>query len=222
MSAIQLPRLPRRLATHTELVLDDGRACDGIEVDATDPGETADMGSTIADDVELVESCFRAVRFTGSNLRRLVVRDCRFERCELSGVVFDDSALTRVEFVDCRMSGAVFGESRLRHVTFRGSRMDTASFRMATVTPVAFRDCQLPAADFYGADLTGAELSDCDLTGAGFGHARLAGARLHGSDLTDVSGGEAFRSVEIDDSQLVPMALVVFGGLDIRLTERER
>lgn len=222
MTPLHRPRVPQQLTPHREFFLDDGRGWDAIAVDCSgdEEGDLADVTGAVADEVELVESTFRAVRFTGSNLRRLTVRDCRFERCELSGVVFDDAAFTRVEFADCRLSGAVFAESRLRHVRFDGCRLDSVNLRMAAATPVAFHGCQLPAADFYGADLAGSELLDCDLTGAGFSHARLAGCRLHGSDLTDLAGGDAFRSIEIDDAQLVPMALAVFGGLDIRVTER--
>jgi len=223
MAAIHRPRIPEHLERCRELVLDDGRSWDSVAVDAADDDSgdcVADVAGAIADDVDLTESTFRAVRFTGASLRRFTARDCRFERCELSGVVFDDSALTRVEFADCRLSGAVFAESRLRSVRFDDCRLDTVNLRMATATPVAFHGCQLPAADFYGADLSGAELIDCDLSGAAFAQCRLAGARLHGSDLSDVSGGEAFRAVEIDQSQLVPLALAVFGCLDVRITER--
>lgn len=219
MAALHRPRRPARLESRRHLDLDHGTVLDGVEIDG-EGDDLVDASCLDLEDVELVESVFRAVRFTGSTFERWTVTDCRFERCDLSGLVGEEAVLSRVEFVDCRMSGAVLATARLRHVRFEGCRLDAINLRMASATPVALHGCQLPEADLYGADLTGAELLDCDLRRVDVSQATLTGARLHGSDLTDLTGGEALRGVEIDAGQVPVVALALLAPFGIRVTER--
>ena len=211
--AFHAPRIPSALEAANDPTLADGT----VWVAATLGG---DWSGVHAEDVELVRSQATSLRLTGTHVVRPRISDCRFERCEMSGAVFEEAALERVEFVDCRMSGAMFPDARLRHVRFIACRMDAAAFRMAVAPDVRFESCQLPGADLYAADLAGCTFVDCDLTGADLSQARLSGARLHGSDLTDVTGSGALRDVEIDASQLVPVALAIFESVGIRITDR--
>lgn len=180
-------------------------------------------GESIGDaivDVEFSECVMRSLRLTGGRFVRPRLRDCRFEHCELSGVVFDDAVFERVEFVDCRLSGAVLSDGRLRHVRFLRCRMDGVVLRMASTVQLSIEECQLPAADLYGTDLRNATILDSDLSGADISNARLSGARLHGSDLADAVGGAALRDVQIDAGQVVPVAMLVLEGLGISITDR--
>ena len=79
---------------------------------------------------------------------------------------------------------------------------------------------QIPGADLYAADVAGSSFIDCDMSGADLSQAKLTGARLHGSDLADVVGGAALRDLEIDGTQIMPLAFAIFDGLGIRVTER--
>ena len=182
---------------------------------------TGDVAGDSAELLEIDASAAMSLRMTGVQLVKPRITDCRFERCELSGVVFEQASLERVEFVDCRLSGAVWSDVRMRHVRFRSCRMDGTVLRMAVGSMVRFESCQLDAADLYGAELPGIDVIDCSLAGADFSHARIAGASLHGSDLTDLTGAAAFRDVSIDAGQVVPMALLVFDELGISITDRD-
>lgn len=210
------PFLPPRLATQlTDAV--DPELADDLAWHARALSGSA--SGTTADDIEIMRSHATSLRLTGMHLVRPRITDSRFERCELSGAVVDEAVLERVEFVDCRMSGAMFPDVRLRHVRFVGCRLDATAFRMAVASHVRFESCQLQGADLYAADLSGSVFADCDLSGADLSQARLTGARLHGSDVTDIVGSAALRDVEIDSGQIVPIALAVFDGLGIRITE---
>jgi uncharacterized protein YjbI with pentapeptide repeats len=207
------PRIPRDLNEATDPSLTDGGAWEATSF-------SGDCSGAHVDDIELVGCVATSLRLTGSQFVRPRITDCRFERCELSGVVVEEAVLERVEFVDCRMSGAMFPEARLRHVRFAACRMDGAAFRMAVAPHTRFDSCQLPGADLYAADLAASAFIDCDLSGADMSQAKLAGARLHGSDLTDVAGSAALRDLDIDGSQVVPLALAIFDSIGIRVTER--
>ena len=118
------------------------------------------------------------------------------------------------------MSGAMFPEVRLRHVRFVGCRMDAVVFRMAVASTARFESCQSVRRRPVRVRLRRSVFTDCDLTGADVSQATLAGAKLHGSDLADIVGSAALRDVEIDPSQVVAVALAVFDGIGIRVTER--
>lgn len=168
-------------------------------------------------EIEITSSTVTSVRLTGVHLVRPRISDSRFERCELSGAIFEEAVLERVEFVDCRLSGAILSDAKLRHVRFRDCRLDGALMRMVAGSPLVMERCQLASLDLYGADLRGAEIIECDLTGADLSQANLAGAHLYRSDLTDITGGASLRNVAIDSSQIIPIALVVFEQLGITI-----
>jgi uncharacterized protein YjbI with pentapeptide repeats len=211
--AFHAPRIPSALEPVDNPTLADGTSWEAASL-------SGDWSGVHAEDTEIVRSEATSLRLTGTHVVRPRISDCRFERCELSGAVFEEAALERVEFVDCRMSGALFPEARLRHVRFVGCRMDSVGLRMVVAPNVRFESCQLPGADLYAADLGGSAFIDCDLTGADVSQATLAGAKLHGSDLADVVGSAALRDVEIDPTQVVAVALAVFDSIGIRVTER--
>ena len=48
----------------------------------------------------------------------------------------------------------------------------------------------------------------------------MTGARLHGFDLADLVGSAALQDLEIDGTQVVPLALATFDSIGIRITER--
>ncbi|MAT04729.1 MAG: hypothetical protein CL424_06775 [Acidimicrobiaceae bacterium] len=208
------PQIPSQLDVVIDPILDDSSEWERCELSGELVGE-------VTDGVELSECRIKSLRMTGAHLVRSRVRDCRFEQCELSGAIFEAAAFERVEFVDCRLSGAVLSDDRLRHVRFHRCRMDGIVLRMASTIELVIQDCQLPAADLYGSDLSGSTIVDSDLSGADISNAQLSGAKLHGTDLADVvGGGAALRDVQIDAGQVVPVALLVFEGLGISITER--
>lgn len=201
---------------------------DPVEADADDMVDesewssvelTGDLAEIAAADVSIFESRLVAVDLLGARLDRLHLTDVVVTGAELSGAVLEGAVLTRVEVHDSRMLGLVASRAVLRDVRFVGCRLDGAQFRMATAERVHFEGCELRSADFYGATFEQARVERCDLTGAEFSQARFGGARLQGSTLDGLQGAASLRGVHIDSTQLVPMALGVFGSLDITVDD---
>ncbi len=110
----------------------------------------------------------------------------------------------------------------MQDVTFSQVRLDNVNFRMSTGERVLFDHVNLAEGDFYSANLTSTRFFDCDLTGADVAKANFAGCRFHGSTLFELKGSEYLRNVVIDSSQVLPLAIGVFAGLNIRVEdERE-
>lgn len=170
--------------------------------------------------VQVLGSEFRNTRLTGIDLPELTLRDCRLHGSEMSGALFENASLIRVEFVDCRVSGAVLASARLRDVRFTNCRLDEALFRMASLERVEFDRCHLVGGDFYDTELKHVSFLDCDLNGVDYSQARMDQTRFHGSDLLNIRGGTALRGSIIESSQIMAMAFGVFEALGITVDDK--
>jgi uncharacterized protein YjbI with pentapeptide repeats len=159
------------------------------------------------------------LQLIGAQLPRLTLTDVLVERADLSGADFDESTFNRVAFHECRLSGAILARCTFRDVRFVGCRMDGVNGRLARAEWLAFEDTDLCDADFYGAELDGTRFFDSDLTRAELSAAHLVGARLHGSTLIDVKGAASLAGAVIQSSQVLPLAVGVFGALGIQIDE---
>ena len=117
------------------------------------------------------------------------------------------------------MSGARIPRTQMRDVIFSEARLDHVNFRMSTGERVFFDHVNLVRGDFYSAHLTSTRFFDCNLTGADVAKAKFPGSRFHGSILLEVTGGEYLRNVVIDSSQVLPLAIGLFAGLNIRVED---
>ncbi len=166
-----------------------------------------------------IEACtFAGVNLSQGKLRRGLIRDVRFERCDLANLRALDSSLTRVEFLASRMTGLNLHDD-LRDVRFDGCRIDLSAFRMSKFADVLFTGCRMAQADFTEADLRGARFEDCDLTGAQFSGARMTGTRFARCDLTEVSGVTSMRGAVVTSADAVTLAYILAGALGITIED---
>jgi uncharacterized protein YjbI with pentapeptide repeats len=179
-------------------------------------GEYSDahLEGLVIEDSHIVRSSF-----TAADLSRLRLVDVLVEGSDFSGANLEEASLTRVAFRDCRMSGVRIPRAQMRDVTFSEVRLDDGNFRMTTGERVVFDHVNLVRGDFYSAHLRSTCFFDCDLSCADVAKARLPGSRLHGSNLMELKGAEFLRDVVIDGSQVLPLAIRVFAGLNIRVEE---
>ncbi|MEO1058750.1 MAG: pentapeptide repeat-containing protein [Actinomycetota bacterium] len=212
MQVVQ-PRINDSLEEIIDPSFVDGEIWDGYAMH----GEGA---ADAAVNVKILGSNLRDMRLTGVGLPGLKMRDCRIERCEISGGIFDNAQFARVEFVSCRLSGVVIANAQLRNTRFADCRLESAQFRMTNIERCEFVECQIPSSDFYEAELDTVSFLDCDLSSADFSQARMDTVRLHGSEITDIRGGAALSGSIIDSSQITSMALVTFDTLGIRVDDR--
>jgi uncharacterized protein YjbI with pentapeptide repeats len=158
-------------------------------------------------------------RFVGTDLDRVRVRDTLFESCDLSGARLAEAAFIRVEFRNCKMSAIDLAAGRLSDVLFYEAKLDYANFAMITGDHVQFDRSALQASTFYAAAVTHAQFLDCDLTGAEFSTSELARVHLHGSTLEGLQGALHLHNAIIDSTQVLPLALGVFGALGIEIND---
>jgi uncharacterized protein YjbI with pentapeptide repeats len=195
----------------------------GYLADEDELTEATLSGEIVADDgIELVTltGCrLEGVMLTGRRLRRWRLIDCLIVDSDLSGAVFDECSMTRVEVRDCRLSGFQGASARYADVGFVGCRMDGANFRMTRWERSGFERCDLSDADFGNSQLQGIQLLGCDLTGVDLSKCDLTGASLRGSTLERLRGAESLRGVTISSEQIVPVGLAVFGALKITIDD---
>jgi uncharacterized protein YjbI with pentapeptide repeats len=185
-------------------------------------GVTADGSTSVnasASESEVVGSRLRSVRFTGAELDRSRLVDVILEDCELSGVTVEEAVLVRVEFVRCRMSGLIGAGLKAQDVRFVDCKMDAANFRMATWERCEWVDTDAHEADFYAGTVAGCAFRRCDLRGVELSKADCARLVLNGSVLDGIRGADALRGCVIGSDQIVPLALALFGVLDIRVDD---
>jgi uncharacterized protein YjbI with pentapeptide repeats len=167
-----------------------------------------------------IDACrYASVNLSQVKLRRGLVRDAIFERCDLANLRALDSSFTRVAVSSCRMTGLSLLDNDLRDITFTGCRVDMSSFRASKFDDVVFTDCRMEQADFADADLRGARFVGCTLTGAQFSGARMAGTRLARCELTGISGVPSMRGATITSSDAVALAFIFAGALGITIED---
>lgn len=115
----------------------------------------------------MLESVLRSSDLANSDWTGSSFRDCRIERCRLTGWGASQCTFEHVCFFDCRLDMAVFMES--------------------TFHKVVFDRCIFTEASFDTADLRNAQFKDCDLRSAVFARAKMGGADLRGSSLAGIT-----------------------------------
>ena len=167
-----------------------------------------------------IEACrYGNVNLSQGRLRRTLIRDVAFDRCDLANLRALDCSLTRVSVTASRMTGLSWLDDHLRDVTFDGCRIDLSSFRASKFDDVVFTGCRMEQADFVDADLRGARFEGCDLTGAQFSGARMTGARLTRCELTGISGVTSMRGAIVTSADAVALAFILAGALGITIED---
>ncbi len=167
-----------------------------------------------------IEACrYGNVNLSQARLRRSLIRDVVFDRCDLANLRALDCTLTRVAVSASRMTGLSFIDNHLRDVTFDGCRIDLSSFRASKFDDVVFTGCRMEQADFADADLRGARFEGCDLTGAQFSAARMTGARLSRCELTEINGVTSMRGAIVTSADAVALAFILAGALGITIED---
>jgi uncharacterized protein YjbI with pentapeptide repeats len=116
---------------------------------------------------------------------------------DLSGAIFEQAKLLRIDFSGADLQGALFGEAELQGASFfraqlQGAKLSNAQLRGALFDTAWLQgahldDANLLGASFNGAQLQGASLFQAQLQGAFLGATDLRGALLGGAQLQGTS-----------------------------------
>jgi uncharacterized protein YjbI with pentapeptide repeats len=152
------------------------------------------------------DALVRDVRLAGVELDDARFVDCRFERCDLSGVRFTRLSMRRVELLDCRLTGLDLGAAVLHDVRFGSCKLDDANLRGVQGERVTFADTVLAGTEFALANLEGAVFEACKLAGVDLRRAVLTGATFPECDLTDLLGVDGLRGAQLTRLQALQLA----------------
>lgn len=178
-----------------------------------------DLSGQQATGAEIEQCRYDTVNLSRVTLRRSLVRDTVFERCDLANLSIHESSARRVSAMASRMTGLRCLDTRLHDVTITDCVLDLASWRFCRFADVVFSGCRLRQADFGGADLSGVRFEYCDLSGAQFSGAVLTGARLTGCDLTAISGVGSLRGAIVTTADAVALAVTLAAALGITIED---
>lgn len=152
------------------------------------------------------DAVIRDVRLVGVEMDDARFVDCRFERCDLSGVHFTRLSMRRVELADCRLTGVDLGGASLHDVRFTSCKLDDANLRGVQGERVTFADCVLAGSEFAQATLGGAVFEACTLAAVDLRRANLAGTTFPDCDLADVLGVDGLKGATITTLQALQLA----------------
>jgi serine/threonine-protein kinase len=98
---------------------------------------------------------------------------------------FASQDLIGLNLQKAELSGGIFHQAKLAKVNFHGANLSNADFGRASLNRANLRDANLGRAYLSYADLEGADLRGADLSYAYLNHANLKGANLCGANLTN-------------------------------------
>jgi serine/threonine-protein kinase len=98
---------------------------------------------------------------------------------------FASQDLIGLNLQKAELSGGIFHQAKLAKVNFQGANLSNADFGRASLNRANLRDANLGRAYLSYADLEGADLRGADLSYAYLNHANLKGANLCGANLTN-------------------------------------
>ncbi len=196
--AIDPPDLPRQLtpATIRGGALRDEDAYQEVLL------ANGNVNDQTAHNVSFRQVQFKRFELRGTRLPSLHLADARFERCDLSGAIWEKAYLRRIEVIDCRLTGWQALDARIYDLLLKECTGQYVSFASGIFKGARFERCVLRDASFLDADLTGAVFLDCDLTNVDMEGAKLIGADLRGSTITGMRIGlREIQGVVVDLTQ---------------------
>jgi uncharacterized protein YjbI with pentapeptide repeats len=195
-----------------------------------------------ADEAEIINQTFHALRAEGQELYRTVFQECRFNHASLREAKFHYCAFEECTFDECDLSlmdvqGSAFSSTTFTNCKLLGVNWATAATGGSLLKrPFSFHGCDLSYATFIGLALPElrlvecaareADFSDADLRGANFRRTLFDGSRFQNSNLTkaDFRGATGY-AIDVTANTItqarfsLPEAMSLLTGLDIRLEE---
>lgn len=154
------------------------------------------------EDCDFTDCVFMDCSFVKCALDHTTLNECRFVRCEVSGLRTAHSSVQLLDFEDCRLSeidwapllsnGAfpdpihTLSGSSLKYNTFTEMNFNRFDFSgQNELVGCMFAKCELQAANFQGTELHETEFFQCDLRKADFREAAGYKVDILGSRLKD-------------------------------------
>jgi len=124
--SVQTPRLPKHLPAEVIETLEDHAEYSSIS------SSGCKLVNQVATHVLFEQVHFRRASFNRTRLTGLRMFDTRAEASDLSGAVWEQARLRRVEFAGCRLLGVQWLEAELEDALFKDCNLEEAVFASAT------------------------------------------------------------------------------------------
>lgn len=145
-----------------------------------------DLSFQEATNVTIEEARFNNVRFAGSILQKLALRDARLDTCDLSNAEWNYSRITRVEIDNARLTGFRATDTKFSNCKFTNCVGKLIQLQTAQFDATIFQNCNLAGCDFRFCNLESVVFDNCDLQEAVFYDANLKNADFRGSNLLGI------------------------------------
>jgi uncharacterized protein YjbI with pentapeptide repeats len=200
----QTPRLPRHLPVEVIETLEDHAEYSSISA------SRCKLADQAAAHVLFEQVHFRRASFNRTRLTGLRMFDIRAEASDLSGAVWEQARLRRVEFAGCRLLGVQWLEAELEDALFKDCNLEEAVFASATFKSARFENCLLRGVSFEEANLAEAVFFHCDLADADLRGADLHGADFRGSVINGLQvGAGELQGAIIDSTQAIQVVTLL-------------
>lgn len=139
-------------------------------------------------EARFVESTFRGVNLSRSNLDTAVLVDTTHDQTDFSNAMLEQTCLYALDLRTCQFKGVrgrriVLASSRLDGVDLKNVYMPQAQCSETSFEQTEFAGADLSGANFVDTNFTNAKLQKAQLTLAAFVRANLSGANLEGAVL---------------------------------------
>ncbi len=171
---------------------------------------------------DLTDGHFERCRFydadaqTSCDFSYAVLRNCKFEHCDLTTATCPRTRAYGIELHRCQASGIDFanadfslGVGAFSSATFRDCNLSYADFSRTTLSGAVFTGSRLSHSVWHDASLNDANLSDCDLD-----NIEARGLDLRGADLRDAR----FNRLDPREIDLTGVRLYAEQGLEVLRT----
>ncbi|GII55321.1 hypothetical protein Pth03_37100 [Planotetraspora thailandica] len=155
-----------------------------------------------------------------AQLDNLHLNSVELSGCDLSGLHWSDSKLSRVVFTDCKLLGAALDGIVLDDVIFDLCKLDYATLtHVPAAGPVIFSSCSLRETAFTAPDLSGAAFDGCEMHATEFNGGSYRDCDLRGNDLRSIRGVASLKKVIVSQPQLQDLAQALAAELEVTFGE---
>ena len=156
----------------------------------------------VVENSELEQILFEKCIFSDIGMLSFLLKNIRFNNCNLIKTSFKNSKLIRTEFNSSKLLGISLESSIGSDITFSECNCQFADFRKTKFQKTIFENCILRETDFQGADLSKVIFKNCDLREAQLSFAKLNGSNFCSSKIEGIKAQpESLRGAIVDYHQ---------------------
>jgi len=119
----------------------------------------------IIKEMSILDMHFYKIDFSWMKLSWKNFINCKFEKCNLSNVIINDTTLNNVDFIKSKIMWIKFNKIKqiLSNFNFFDCNIILCDFKSLKMTNTIFRDSKIFESDFYYTNLEWADFSFCEM-----------------------------------------------------------